>query len=69
MHRRVSMSDSNGVNVLQREHILFVDRHGNLRLPEELVEKAGIKKHVIVKFNDIKKVLEVIPVQEKDIEK
>ena len=41
-----------------------MDRHGNLRLPEELNEEAGIKKNVIVRFNKEKKVLEVVPVNE-----
>jgi putative ABC transport system ATP-binding protein len=65
MHRRVK---TNSGTSLQREHILFVDRHGNLRLPEDLLERAGIKKHVIVKYNNVKNVLEVIPVKEQDIE-
>ena len=63
MHRR-ALTIENGQKILQREHLLFVDRHGNLRLPEELIEEAGIKKNVIVRFNKEKKVLEVVPVNE-----
>ena len=63
MHRR-AVTVENGKKVLQREHLLFVDRHGNLRIPEELLEEAGIKKNVIVRYNKEKNVLEVVPVNE-----
>ena len=63
MHRR-AVTIENGKTVLQREHLLFVDRHGNLRIPEELLEEAGIKRNVIVRFDKEKKVLEIVPVSE-----
>ena len=63
MHR-AAVTIENGKRVLQREHLLFVDRHGNLRIPEELLEQAGIKRNVVVRFDKEKKVLEIVPVNE-----
>ena len=63
MHRR-AVTVENGKAVVQREHLLFVDRHGNLRIPEELLEEAGIKRNVIVRFDKDKKVLEIVPVSD-----
>ena len=60
LHRRVQQAG----NELKREHLLVVDRHGNLRIPEELRKEAHINEHVIVRLDRIKGVLEIIPVNE-----
>lgn len=60
MHRRVLGSES----ISKREHLLFVDRHGNLRIPDNLLEEANIRKHVIVRHNKETGCLEVIPVND-----
>lgn len=60
MHR-ASVSIEDGKTVYQREHLIFVDRHGNIRIPEELLNEAGIVKNVIVRFDKERKILEIIP--------
>ena len=62
LHRQLVTDD--GSVSKKREHILFVDRHGNLRLPEELLKEAGINRNVVVRFDKIKGVLEVLPIHE-----
>ena len=62
LHRQ--LVTENGTVSKKREHILFVDRHGNLRLPEELLKEAGIKLNVVVRFDKIKGVIEVLPIHD-----
>ncbi|MFW9991378.1 MAG: ABC transporter ATP-binding protein [Candidatus Odinarchaeota archaeon] len=45
----------------QREEVIYVDDHGNLRIPRELRLKADIKNHVTLKIVDGK--ITVIPVR------
>ncbi|MHA1988405.1 MAG: ABC transporter ATP-binding protein [Promethearchaeota archaeon] len=58
-HRRV-IDGSSQDSLLKREHLLLVDRHGNLRLPEELIKKANIREQVVVRYDELKGILEVI---------
>lgn len=62
LHRQMITED--GQISKKREHLLFVDRHGNLRIPEDLREEANIEKHVVVRFDKIKGVLEIIPIKD-----
>ena len=63
MHR-ASKTVELGKTIFQREHLILVDRHGNIRIPEELILESGIKKNVIVRYDKERKVLEVVPVNE-----
>lgn len=62
-HRRVIDESSQG-SIVRREHLLLVDRHGNLRLPEELRLKANIREQVVVRYDEIKGILEVIAIND-----
>jgi ABC-type lipoprotein export system ATPase subunit len=62
LHRQTILDD--GTISKKREHLLFVDRHGNLRIPDDIISEAGVQKHVIVRFDKMKGVIEVIPVSE-----
>ena len=64
MHRKVIEESSTGGPQLKREHILFVDQYGNVRIPEELREEANIHEHVILRFNKDKGVIEIVPLNE-----
>ena len=64
MHRRVIEESPTGGTQQKREHILFVDQYGNVRIPEELREEANIHEHVILRYNKDKGVLEIVPLNE-----
>ncbi|MHA2102949.1 MAG: ABC transporter ATP-binding protein [Candidatus Hodarchaeales archaeon] len=55
LHRRTKTS---------RENLIFVDRHGNMRLPDGMRNDANIQNHVVIQFNKKKGILEVIPVND-----
>jgi ABC-type lipoprotein export system ATPase subunit len=55
LHRRTKSS---------RENLIFVDRHGNMRLPDAVRNDANIQNHVVIQFNKKKGILEVIPVND-----
>lgn len=44
------------------EFLTFVDDHGNLRLPAEIVTKANIKNSVSIEFNETTKKVELTPI-------
>lgn len=48
MHRAIDPEKS----VSEREEIFYIDDHGNIRLPEELRKKAGLKKHAKLELID-----------------
>ena len=60
MHRAIDPNKS----MSDREEILYVDDHGNLRIPEKLRKKVGIKNHV--KLDIIEGNLTIIPVRGDD---
>ncbi|MFW9929209.1 MAG: ABC transporter ATP-binding protein [Candidatus Thorarchaeota archaeon] len=63
LHRKMYSKDSKS-SVFDREHLIFVDRHGNLRIPEELRAEAGIKEHVVLRFDKTRNSLEIIPIND-----
>jgi len=48
MHRAIDPEKS----VSEREEIFYIDDHGNIRIPEELRKKAGLKKHAKLELID-----------------
>ena len=42
MHRAIDPE----ISISKREELFYIDDHGNIRLPEDLRKKAGLKKHV-----------------------
>ncbi len=38
--------------LIEREEFIFVDEHGNLRLPEEIRKKTGIKYYIKIEIRD-----------------
>ncbi|MFW9779422.1 MAG: ABC transporter ATP-binding protein [Candidatus Heimdallarchaeota archaeon] len=48
LHRAIDPSSSFN----QREEVIYVDNHGNLRLPFPILQKTGIKNHVKVEIKD-----------------
>lgn len=47
-HRAIDPTKSLSV----REEVIFVDDHGNLRLPDEIRRQAGIKNHIQIEMRD-----------------
>ncbi len=48
LHRAIDPRTS----LAHREEVIFVDDHGNLRLPQDIREKAGIKNHIQIEIRD-----------------
>ncbi|MFX0184411.1 MAG: ABC transporter ATP-binding protein [Candidatus Hodarchaeota archaeon] len=48
LHRAVDPTKS----LALREDVIYVDDHGNLRLPEEIRAKAGIKNHIKIELRE-----------------
>ncbi|MHA2248125.1 MAG: ABC transporter ATP-binding protein [Candidatus Hodarchaeales archaeon] len=48
LHRAVDPTKS----LSMREEVIFVDDHGNLRLPDEIRRQAGIKNHIQIEMRD-----------------
>jgi ABC-type lipoprotein export system ATPase subunit len=48
LHRAIDPRSS----LSQREEVIFVDDHGNLRLPHDIREEAGIKNHIQIRMRD-----------------
>jgi hypothetical protein len=38
--------------LIEREEFIFVDEHGNLRIPEEIRKKTGIKDYIKIEIRD-----------------
>ena len=47
LHRAI---DSTSLST--REEVIYVDDHGNLRLPDEIRQQAGIKNHIQIEIRD-----------------
>ena len=58
LHRAVDPSES----MLKREELIYVDNHGNFRIPDKLRSQVGIKNHITLEVVDGK--LMIIPVKE-----
>jgi len=61
LHRRIKSSIDSSISPSKREHLIYVDRQGNLRLPDEMRKEAKIQNHVVIRFDKDKGILEVIP--------
>lgn len=48
LHRAIDPTTSLSV----REEVIFVDDHGNLRLPDKIRSEAGIKNHIQIEMRD-----------------
>jgi len=48
IHRAIDPEKS----ISKREELFYIDDHGNIRLPEDLRKKAGLKKHVKLEIID-----------------
>lgn len=48
MHRAIDPEKS----ISKREELFYIDDHGNIRLPEDLRRKAGLKKHIKLEIID-----------------
>ncbi|UCG90508.1 MAG: ABC transporter ATP-binding protein [Candidatus Heimdallarchaeota archaeon] len=48
LHRAIDPKKS----LSAREEVIFVDDHGNLRLPDEIRRQAGIKNHIQIEMRD-----------------
>lgn len=48
LHRAVDPSTS----LAYREEVIFVDDHGNLRIPDTIRKEAGIKNHIKIEMRD-----------------
>jgi ABC-type lipoprotein export system ATPase subunit len=40
------------ISLAKREEVIFVDDHGNLRLPQDIRERTGIKNHIQIEVRD-----------------
>ena len=58
IHRLKSKDD----DIREREELIFVDEQGNLRIPFEMRQKAGIKRHIRLEMKDSKII--IIPVED-----
>ncbi len=54
LHRAKRIRDVVGEHdkLIEREELIFVDEHGNLRLPEEVRKKVGIKSYIKIEIRD-----------------
>ena len=48
LHRAIDPTTS----LAAREEVIYVDDHGNLRLPDEIRQQAGIKNHIQIEMRD-----------------
>lgn len=48
LHRAIDPTTS----LATREEVIYVDDHGNLRLPDEIRQQAGIKNHIQIEMRD-----------------
>ncbi|MFX1336383.1 MAG: hypothetical protein ACFFAM_18260, partial [Promethearchaeota archaeon] len=48
LHRAIDPTTSLSI----REEVIYVDDHGNLRIPDEIRHQAGIKNHVQIKMRE-----------------
>ena len=48
LHRAIDPTKS----LVDREEVIYVDDHGNLRLPDEIRQQAGIKNHIQIEMRD-----------------
>jgi len=43
--------------------IEFVDKNGKIKLPEDFREEINLKKHVILRLNKKRGIIEIIPIK------
>ncbi|MHA2295558.1 MAG: ABC transporter ATP-binding protein [Candidatus Hodarchaeales archaeon] len=63
LHRQV-VTKEGVIDGTKREHLLLVDKHGNLRLPADIIPEVNINRKVVVKVDKTKGIIEIIPVNE-----
>jgi len=65
VHRKY-MDGRESKSIFDREHLGTLDSFGTLRLPNDLISKAKLKKYVKFVFNQDSKYIEIHPALEKD---
>ena len=50
--KRIRKTIEKDEQLIEREEFIFVDEHGNLRLPEEIRKKTGIKNYIKIEIRD-----------------
>ncbi|MFW9854497.1 MAG: ABC transporter ATP-binding protein [Candidatus Thorarchaeota archaeon] len=48
LHRAIDPSSS----LVHREEVIYVDDHGNLRIPSDILQEAGIKNHIKIEMRN-----------------
>lgn len=48
LHRAIDPT----ISLIHREEVIYVDDHGNLRIPSKILQEAGIKSHVKIEMRD-----------------
>jgi ABC-type lipoprotein export system ATPase subunit len=54
----------NKIAVNNREHLLLVDNHGNIRIPDDIRKEMNITKHVMARADKNKGIVELIPIND-----
>lgn len=64
IHRPTQPTKGGGRNLLDREHLLTVDSFGAVRLPKEILERAGVTKLARVAYNKERNSIELFAADE-----